>query len=59
MVNLEFEPDLLYLSVSSRWIRVLLRKKFEIEYLYSQNDKRVNEKLTIKNTPMKLENFEK
>ena len=52
MVNLEFEPNLLYLCVSLRWIHVLHRKKFEIKYLNSQNDKRVNEKLTVKNAPL-------
>lgn len=43
-------------SAGSMWILVLLRKEMEIEYLYAQNDKWVNEKLTLNSAPMKLEN---
>lgn len=58
ILRLEFEHDLLCASVGSRYIRVLFHEKIEIIYLYTQNDKWVNEKLTLKVTPMKKENEE-
>ena len=56
---LEFERELFHVSIDSQWIHVLLYKMLEIEYLYTQNDERVNEKLTLNSTPMKLEKLEK
>ena len=55
ILRLKFEWDPLRVSIGSMWIHVLLRNEIEIEYLYTQNDGEVNEKLTLKNAPMKLE----
>ena len=58
-MKLEFELDPLRVSLNSWWIHILIRKEIEIEYLYAQNDERVNEKLTLKSAPMEMEKLEK
>lgn len=40
-------------------IRILFREYFKIIYLYVQNDDPVNEKLLLKNIPIKLEKLKK